>query len=131
MRLDSISAALMGHTTAQNAPPVSRPLPIDFERPVQLTQVKPPLFPQKAAEAERSPAPDERSVEAALQSLNQDFRPHGISLRFSQDDKSKTVVVEVVDERTGETLRQIPDETMLKLSNALSSLQGRVVDREV
>lgn len=46
-------------------------------------------------------------------------------LNFSVDEKLGKTVVTVVDHTTGEVIRQIPSEDMLKLSNNLAELRER------
>lgn len=91
----------------------------------------------RPATALKSPSTVEDSVggntdtEAAIDSFNEVAEPLGIALKFSRDEKSGRVVVEMVDQTTGETLRQIPDAAALRLSATLGKLKGLIFDRKV
>ncbi|MEW6733440.1 MAG: flagellar protein FlaG [Acidobacteriota bacterium] len=100
-------------------------LPVRGESPAQ-TQSQPQT--QPPAE-NRSQAPEE--IEQALGTLNQVIEPVGISLKFTQDEASKTMVIELIDQSNGQILRQIPSEAMLRLSASLSKLKGLVVDQRI
>ncbi len=62
---------------------------------------------------------------AELQSI---LSQHNISMKFSQNEQTNEVVVQLVDERTGEAIRQIPNEVSLKLAAANIKLQGWIFD---
>ena len=51
------------------------------------------------------------------------------SLKFSRDSQTSELVVELVNNETGESLRQTPSEVSLKLSAIYESLQGTLVDK--
>jgi flagellar protein FlaG len=68
-------------------------------------------------------------LEGDLQKLADLLQPFQIALKFSRDDETGAIVIQVFDERTGEMLRQIPPEAMLRLSAELGKLQGQVFNR--
>ena len=79
-------------------------------------------FPQKdAAQLEKVT----KQIQDAIQDTN-------ISLRFSQDEDSGAIVVEWVDQQSGEALQQIPSETALRLAAVLGkfNLQGQFVNQK-
>ena len=51
-----------------------------------------------------------------------------ITLKFSQDAETKQLVVELVDNKTGEAIRQMPSEISLKLTASFVKMQGQFVD---
>ena len=53
---------------------------------------------------------------------------HNISLKFSKDETTKALVVELIDDKTGEEIRQFPTEVSLKLAATFIKLQGQFVD---
>ena len=69
-------------------------------------------------------------LEEAARALNSELEPYAVALEFSRDDETGATVVRVVDQRTGDLLRQIPQEALLRLSAALGELQGMIFDRE-
>jgi flagellar protein FlaG len=50
------------------------------------------------------------------------------SVRFENDERSKELVVKIVDNETQEVIRQVPAEELLGMKAALAELQGNFVD---
>ncbi len=69
-------------------------------------------------------------VEDAMRALNEAAEPFAISLQFNRDDETGTIVIKMIDRRTGEVVQQIPHEAMLHLSAVLGKLQGQIFDRK-
>lgn len=65
--------------------------------------------------------------EAAAQ-LTQTVEAKGIALSFSVDEASKRFVVQVKDSNTGEVIRHIPGEAVLRTAAHLESLKGVLFD---
>lgn len=61
--------------------------------------------------------------------LKSSLAEHSISLKFSTDDTTKSVVVQLIDEKTGDALQQFPTEVSLALAANFIKLQGQFVDR--
>jgi flagellar protein FlaG len=51
-------------------------------------------------------------------------------LNFSVDDKTKELVVRVIDEKTGEVIRQIPPEEMLRLIAHFDKIQSLLFSKK-
>lgn len=69
-------------------------------------------------------------TEEALEKLEQVLRQHDIRLDFSRDEKTDSIVLKMIDQTTGETLQQIPNEVSLKLAEVFGKLQGNVFSRQ-
>lgn len=54
-----------------------------------------------------------------------------ISLHFRRDETSGRLVVEMIDNTTGDPVRQIPSEVSLRLSEFFSKIQGRLFEARV
>jgi flagellar protein FlaG len=76
-----------------------------------------------AKEAER--------VVKATELLNQFMERSSIAIHFSVDHDSDRLVVKVVRAQSGELIRQIPSEVALKLSQALDTLNGLIIQDKV
>ncbi len=50
------------------------------------------------------------------------------SVRFEHDDRSKEMIVKIVDNKTQEVIRQVPADELLGVRAALAELQGNLVD---
>ncbi len=73
-----------------------------------------------------SPKIDEAEQKASIERLQDALSSHDISLKFSRDDKTNQVIVELIDQQTGTAIRQIPSDVSLKLSAELGKLQGLI-----
>lgn len=76
---------------------------------------------EKAAVIER-----ERVVEASHQ-VEQFFQSVRRNLRFQEDSVSGRVVVSVIDAETGEIVRQIPPEKVVRLAESLARYNGMLL----
>lgn len=73
-------------------------------------------------------------LKETLRSLDEAVKPYNIALNFSRDDETGTIVIKLVDQTTGETVKQIPSEVRLHLSASLGKLQadklqGKLINR--
>jgi len=67
-------------------------------------------------------------IHAAVAQLNASMKLAGTKLSFSVDSITKQTVVTVVDSETGQVIRQIPSEAMLKISQQITALLGAIFD---
>ena len=67
--------------------------------------------------------PSRLQLEKAVQSLNNSLQSASRDLRFSVDDKTDRVVVKVVDQTTGETVRQFPPKEALAIAASIEQFQ--------
>ena len=65
-------------------------------------------------------------IENAVSKLNEFVQTNSTQLNFSVDEGSNKQVVKVTDSTSGETIRQIPTEEVLKLSERVQELQMEV-----
>ena len=63
-----------------------------------------------------------------LDQLKNALAENKITLQFSQDSETKQLVVKLVDDVTGEAIRQIPSDISLKLAAVFVKLKGQFVD---
>jgi len=66
-------------------------------------------------------------VEKALEEINRNMQAWSTSLRFEVDPDVKRVVVSIIDKETGDVLRTIPNEVVLRVAKMLVTLQGQAV----
>lgn len=64
------------------------------------------------------------SIKAAVEELSDFAKASNRQLNFSVDENSDRAVVKVTDAESGEVIRQIPSEEVLKLSERLRDLQS-------
>ena len=59
------------------------------------------------------------------------MRSNGTNLNFSRDEALNQVVITVKSTETGKVIRQIPDETFLKIAHNIESLKGLLHNEEI
>ena len=74
---------------------------------------------------------DPKEVKRAAQEINQALASLNDHLQFSVDDATNSTVVKLIDGNTGEVLRQIPAEEILRLRAYYKDHQGLLVNTAV
>jgi len=82
---------------------------------------KTPVNPEKIKE----------SVQDAVDYFVKIAQENQFNLKFSVDDRSNTVVVQVIEKSSGKLIRQIPSQEILKLRQRISDLLGMIYDKEM
>ena len=67
-------------------------------------------------------------LERTIESLNVDLELSETNLNFRVDKVSDRVLVAVINEDTGETVRQVPAEAILKVAHNIEALKGILFD---
>ena len=67
-------------------------------------------------------------LERTIESLNVDLELSETNLNFRVDKISDRVLVAVINEDTGETVRQVPAEAILKVAHNIEALKGILFD---
>ncbi|SDJ35143.1 flagellar protein FlaG [Billgrantia gudaonensis] len=73
-------------------------------------------------------APSQADLVEPVQRVNEVLRQYGVSFEINQE--SSRVITRIVDQESGEVLRQIPPEEVLAISERLEEFQGRLIDLE-
>lgn len=69
------------------------------------------------------------SLDAALARLTEALRTASVSVQFEIDTTSHRVITKVMDKASGEVIRQIPTEELVRISDAMTQLQGLFVNQ--
>lgn len=69
-----------------------------------------------------------RGLDETLEDLNARMQAWSTGLRFTVDEDAQRVVVSIVDNNTGEVIRTVPSDAVLKVAKMIVQLQGQVVD---
>lgn len=64
----------------------------------------------------------------ATQQVNQTLRPYNVQFETQEDDAR--VITRIIDQETGDVIRQIPAEEVLRIAERLGELQGLLISRE-
>jgi flagellar protein FlaG len=71
------------------------------------------------------------SVQDAVDYFVKIAQENQFNLKFSVDDRSNTVIVQVIEKSSGKLIRQIPSKEILKLRQRISDLLGMIYDKEM
>lgn len=70
----------------------------------------------------------QQNLKAAIEHLNKQMHNTGRTLGFSMDESVSMPIVTVRNSSTGEVIRQIPSEAVVKVAHTLESLKGMLYD---
>lgn len=72
---------------------------------------------------------DQKSaLEQALEQVNNNLQAWSTGMRFDVDEDAQRVVISIVDGSTGEVLRTVPSDAVLRVAKMIVQLQGTLVD---
>jgi flagellar protein FlaG len=105
-------------------------------RPVKADPKQDPQVVKASRAAEEvvkriDPETSRRELEKAVERLNEQIKKSSYNLNFSFDKASNHVVVKVRSASSGEVIRQIPNDTVLKLAEHLEDLKGLLQDEKI
>ena len=67
------------------------------------------------------------ALNETVERLNEQMKSH---MSFSIDKTTDRTVIQVEDVKTGEVIRQIPNETVLRVSHNLEKVKGLLLDEK-
>lgn len=65
----------------------------------------------------------------ATQRVNETLRPYNVQFELHEDQTR--VITRIIDQETGDVIRQIPSEDVLRIAERLGELQGLLISEEV
>ena len=83
----------------------------------------------EATTASPAPSATPEVLEAAVAELKAYMEPHQLEPRLEVDDETRDVIVKIVEQETGELVRQIPPEEILKMRQRLQEYVGLLLDQ--
>lgn len=93
----------------------------------QLGKTRMPL-PEGNAVAGPAAAPTHGELVEPITRINDVMRPYGV--KFHINEYGNRTVTHIIDLESGETIRQIPSEELLRIAESLDELQGRLIRLE-
>jgi flagellar protein FlaG len=96
----------------------------------QAVQVSTTLDSQRARAGEEMQAVQAK-LDEIVSHLNVKMDVRDKSLNFSVDEVSNRVMVTVTDKVSGEVVRQVPSEAILKVAHNIEALKGVLFDRNI
>jgi len=88
-------------------------------------------YPAAAGAASQLPSDTSPDMVAAVNELVDVLKTTSIGVRFEIDEGTHRVITKVVDKETGELIRQLPSEEVLRFAQAIDKLQGLFVSHAV
>jgi flagellar protein FlaG len=82
---------------------------------------------QDAALKGNPPAPPS-SLEKALEVVNDSLTAWSTGMRFDVDKDTQQLVISIIDSASGDVIKKIPSEAMLRIAKMIVQLQGSGVD---
>ena len=116
----------VGPSPASAGGAASASAPQEASGPAAPAQVK--LRPPEPAELDFDIEEMRRSLEEAVARLNDQMAQTRRNLNFRVDDVVDRTVVTVRNSQTGELVRQIPSESMLKLAHSIEDIKGLLLN---
>lgn len=119
----AVSAATAVQAQPAAPPPASAPVP----------QAVAPIQGAPASKAEPLVDPQEMraNLEAAIAKLNQQVERNGRGLNFAIDEKLNRTIITVRSTATGEVVRTIPDDVVIKVAHNIESIKGLLMDQKL
>lgn len=77
------------------------------------------------AEAQR------KNIQKTLEELNNQMKQTGRNLNFKMDDALHMPIVTVTNSQTGEVIRQIPNEVVVRVAHNLQDLKGMLLNEKI
>lgn len=108
------------------APGNGKSLPLAEETPVTLLPVQ--AAPPEKAPPEPQDREPVRLSEETLEKLNEVLRERARELEFSVDDSSGRTIVRVIHSESGEVIRQLPPEVVLRFAEAFTKGTASLVE---
>ena len=89
----------------------------------------PDATPEQAVPSSSAASATPEVLEAAVAELKAYMEPHQLEPRLEVDDETRDVIVKIVEQETGELVRQIPPEEILKMRQRLQEYVGLLLDQ--
>ncbi|WP_373377584.1 flagellar protein FlaG [Cupriavidus nantongensis] len=113
-------------------PPTVKPTAVRLpsEVPAPGAMAPPARAGLHAPEKDTARAPAQAvAASAAIGELVEAFKTTSIGLRFEIDEATHRVVTKVIDKETGDLIRQMPTDEVLRIARAIDKLQGLFVSQ--
>ena len=101
------SAPVASPAAAGRPAPQAPPAPVALVRPFSAPRTSPP-------------AADPEQVREAVKTLNESLIKPPLEARYSIDDDSRQIVIKIVNQSSGEVLRQIPNEAAVQMARVVA-----------
>ena len=87
------------------------------------------VLPEKT-DLQFDPKQMQKNLQDAIERLNEQMKSNGRQLNFSIDKAIDRTVIQVKNVETGEVIRQIPNETLLRVAHNIEQVKGMLLDEK-
>ena len=105
------------------------------EQRLRIREQASPSIPTPSASTPARPAPpqgggddDHGKLQSAADSINQRMQQDGREIQFQIDRSTGFTVVQIRHQQTGEIIRQMPPEALIRLADDISQWTGKLMD---
>ena len=102
-----------------------------LKRPEIKADTAPKVVAPKPIEIKFDQAQATKNLKEAVSLLNKQMADTGRGLGFSYDESKASAVIKVSNINTGEVVRQIPSEDVLRIAHKIDDLKGILYNRAV
>ena len=111
--------ALVPAAFARAAPPSTAATAVDAQ-----ASARPKVVAPKPTDIKFDANQATQNLKAAVSMLNEQMASTNRGLGFSFDESKKSAVIKVTDIKSGEVVRQIPSEDVLRMAHKIDDLKG-------
>ena len=91
----------------------------------------PTLQPTKTVEVKVDTEKLKKNLDQAIRQLNDVMRDGGRNVTFSMEEDRGTPIILVKNKDTGEVIRQIPNEVVVKVGHSLDAIKGILLNERI
>lgn len=100
--------------------------PLNDLTPRQRVEALLANLPTAGGQLSQAAPPEEAELVEPLQRINEVMRNYGVE--FELADVGNRTITRVVDQQSGDVIRQIPSEELLRIAERLDEMRGRLID---
>ncbi|GHA84352.1 hypothetical protein GCM10007159_01750 [Modicisalibacter luteus] len=89
------------------------------------------LVTQKQTDNDLAPGTRYTELLEPVQRINEVMRSYGVEFKLQEFSQGQRIVTQIVDRDSGEMIRQIPSEEVLRIAESLEQMQGRLIQLKV
>lgn len=71
------------------------------------------------------------SLDRTVEELNDTMRAWATGMRFDMDPDAQRLVVSIVDNESGEVIKTVPSDAVIRVAKMIVQLQGKTIDTRV
>ncbi|WP_323017915.1 flagellar protein FlaG [Castellaniella sp.] len=126
---NQLTSASLGLTPAVSERPAGKPEPVaEVSAGEKAQSGTSKQAGQQNPMLKEYPEQPKSSLEKALESINGNLQAWSTGVRFDMDKDTQKLVISIVDSASGDVIKTIPSEAMLRIAKMIAQLQGSGVD---